>query len=43
MTKEEILQCYEEELERISKQNEEALRAAKEWCRKKLKEAREVK
>ena len=43
MTKDEFLQNYEEAIEQASKAHEKALREAKEWCLKKLKEIREVK
>jgi len=43
MTREEILQAFDEALEHASQQYEKAFREAKEWCLKKLKEERENK
>lgn len=41
MTREEILQAYEEALEQAAKKCEAECKDAREWCLKKLKEAGE--
>ncbi len=42
MTREEVLNAYEEALERASIKHREACEAAREWCLRKLKEARQL-